>query len=346
MITYRDSGVDLNAAGNLVGKIAALARATFRPEVLTDIGGFAGQFRLPAGYREPVLVASTDGVGTKIKIAQALGLHHTVGIDLVAMCVNDIAVQGAEPLFFLDYLAAGRLDRGVVEKIIEGIVRGCKQAGCALLGGETAEMPGFYGAGEYDLAGFVVGIVERGRAIDGHRIQKGDVVVGIPSNGLHSNGYSLVRKVLEEAGLGLEEVVPELGRSLGEELLEPTRIYSPLLQGLTARCQLRGAVHVTGGGMIENIPRILPQGLGVDLDPGKWRVPPIFELLRERGGIPRREMFRTFNMGVGMVLILSGKDAVAGREWLQEQGEESFLIGEVIELPESETCRVKISGVT
>jgi len=346
MTTYRDAGVDLDAAGSLIGKIAALARSTFRPEVLTDIGGFAGQFRVPGGYREPVLVASTDGVGTKVKIAQSMGIHHTVGIDLVAMCVNDIVVQGADPLFFLDYLAAGRLELGVVEKLVQGIVAGCKQAGCALLGGETAEMPGLYREGEYDLAGFVVGILERDRSIDGRLIRKGDAVIGIPSSGLHSNGYSLVRKVLETAVLPLEKVMPELGRSLGEELLEPTRIYCSLFGALTARWQIRGAVHVTGGGLIENIPRILPQGVGVSLDPKRWKIPPVFDLLKEKGDVPVQEMFRTFNMGIGLVVILPGEDAVEVLKWLQNQGEGAFLVGEVIELPDSDPCRVQIVGVT
>ncbi len=331
-LTYRAAGVDLRAASRAVELIRGLAGATHRPGVLGEVGGFGGFFALDtARYRRPVLVAATDGVGTKLRIAQVLDRHDTVGIDLVAMCANDVLVHGAEPLFFLDYLAVGRLVPERVASIVAGIAEGCRMAGCALIGGETAEMPGFYGPEEYDLAGFVVGVVEREALVDGGRIRPGDAVVGLASAGLHSNGYSLARKaLLEAAGYRLDDRVPALGCTLGEELLRPTRIYVRTVLPLLGRYDVRGMAHITGGGLPENIVRILPPGTRVLLRPGSWPEPPVFGLIREAGRVAEEEMRRVFNLGVGFVLVVPAAQAPDLVGELRGQGEGAWVIGEVV----------------
>ncbi len=307
---YRQSGVDIDAGNETVRRIKALARATVTPGVLSDIGSFGGLFRLDTTrYREPVLVSSADGVGTKLKVAFMTGRHDTVGADLVNHCVNDVLVQGAEPLFFLDYLGTGRLSPAVAEQVVAGVARGCRENGCALIGGETAEMPGFYADGEYDIAGFIVGVVERARLVDGHAIRPGDVLVGLPSDGLHTNGYSLARRVLfDVCGFTPDTRVPELGATVADALLAPHRSYLPAARPLLAEGLVKGMAHITGGGLTENIPRVLPEGCGVVIERNRWRVPPIFALLQARGGIEDAEMFRAFNMGVGLVVIVAPED--------------------------------------
>lgn len=329
-LNYKKSGVDIDAANEAVDLIKNKVRNTYRKEVLTDIGGFGGLFALNVEkYKEPVLVSSTDGVGTKLKLAFLSGIHHTVGQDLVAMCVNDIAVLGAEPLFFLDYLAVGKLEPEKVSQVVSGIAEGCKEAGCALIGGETAEMPDFYQPGEYDMAGFAVGIVEKEKMIDGKTISPGDKLVGIASSGLHSNGYSLVRKVfLERVGLGVEDYIPELGCKLGEELLKPTCIYARLLITLGKKYNIKGMVHITGGGFFENIPRVLPPETGAVIDK-TWEVPPVFSLIQKMGNVELKEMYRTFNMGIGMVLIISPEEEAQLLEDIQREGQKGWSLGEV-----------------
>ena len=292
--------------------IKPLAAATRRPEVLSGLGGFGGFFQVPAGYKEPVLVSGTDGVGTKLLVAQTVGKHGTIGIDLVGMCVNDIVVSGAEPLYFLDYFATGKLDPSEGAEVVAGIAEGCRQAGCALIGGETAEMPGMYAPGHYDLAGFAVGIVEKSDIIDGSTILPGDALIGLPSNGLHSNGFSLVRKVLlEDNRLPLNEDPGQLGCTLAEELLRPTRIYVKDILALREHITIRGLAHITGGGLQENIPRVLPDGLGVEIQQDSWQVPPVFDLLAEQGQLRHEDMRRTFNLGIGMVVIVPEAQAEA-----------------------------------
>ncbi len=299
---YRDAGVDIDAGDALVERIKPHARRTMRPGVMGGLGSFGGLFSLQ-GYRDPVLVSGTDGVGTKLLVAQALRRHHTIGVDLVAMCVNDIAVMGAEPLFFLDYYATGKLELDAAEQVIAGIARACEQSGCALLGGETAEMPGMYGPGHYDLAGFAVGVVERDRILDGSTVAPGDALIGIPSSGLHSNGFSLVRKLLVDSGrFDLSTDPGGLGRSLADELLEPTRLYPRLLLGTREAWDLHGAAHITGGGLPGNVPRLLPDAAKAVLWRGSWPVPPIFALLQRAGSLSEAEMLRTFNCGLGLVL--------------------------------------------
>ncbi|MGQ9531307.1 MAG: phosphoribosylformylglycinamidine cyclo-ligase [Desulfotomaculales bacterium] len=331
-LTYRAAGVDLEAASRAVELIRGLARSTHRPGVLGEVGGFGGFFALDtARYRRPVLVAATDGVGTKLRIAQALDRHDTVGIDLVAMCANDVLVHGAEPLFFLDYLAVGRLAPERVASIVAGIAAGCREAGCVLIGGETAEMPGFYGPEEYDLAGFVVGVVEREALVDGGRVRPGDAVVGLASAGLHSNGYSLARKALLEAGgYRLEDPVPALGCTLGEELLRPTRIYVRTVLPLLDRYDVRGMAHITGGGLPENIVRVLPPGTRALLRSGSWDEPPVFGLIREAGRVAEEEMRRVFNLGVGFVLVVPAAQAWDLVTELRGRGEKAWVIGEVV----------------
>ena len=330
-ITYKDAGVDIDAGNQFVDMIKPLVKATSRPEVLTDIGGFGGLFSLNSSkYKRPTLVAATDGVGTKLKLAFMMDKHDTVGIDLVAMCVNDLIVQGAEPLFFLDYLATGKLSPIAAVEIVKGIAEGCKQSGCALLGGETAEMPGMYGGGEYDLAGFSVGVVDNDKIIDGSSITTGDKVIGIASNGLHSNGYSLARKIfLEEMKLDLKDSPAELGQPLGEALLTPTLIYVKSIQNLIKDFNIKGIAHITGGGLLENLPRVLPRHCKAIIDRDSWEKPAIFEMLREGGNIPEEEMYRTFNYGIGMTLIVppSEVEDIIGR--LSGLGERAFLIGEI-----------------
>jgi len=329
--TYKDAGVDIDAGNRFVQLIKPLVKATSRPEVLTDIGGFGGLFSLNAGkYEKPTLVASTDGVGTKLKVAFLADKHDTVGIDLVAMCVNDIVVQGAEPLFFLDYLATGKLAPEKAVEIVRGISEGCVQAGCALIGGETAEMPGMYADGEYDLAGFTVGVVDNSRIIDGSSITVGDRLIGITSSGLHSNGYSLARKVFfDRMGLGVDALVDGLERPLGEELLTPTKIYVKPILNLLRDFQIKGMAHITGGGILENVPRVLPKHCRAVVEKGSWEKPAIFEILREGGNIEEIEMYRTFNYGIGMVLVVPEQEADDIMVRLSGLKETAFLIGEV-----------------
>jgi phosphoribosylformylglycinamidine cyclo-ligase len=327
-MTYRDAGVDTDASDALVERIVPLAKRTLRPEVLGGIGGFGALVEVSRKYKHPVMVAGTDGVGTKLKLAFRLKKHDTVGIDLVAMSVNDILVSGAEPIFFLDYFACGKLDVGVAEAVVKGIADGCEMAGCSLIGGETAEMPGMYDPNEYDLAGFAVGLVEKSKIIDGSRIAAGDVVIGLASSGPHSNGYSLVRKVIAVSGADIYEPFDER-RTLGETLLEPTRIYvKPVLAAL-AKVDMKGIAHITGGGLTENIPRILPQGLCARLERGRWPRPPIFDWLQRRGQIEDAEMHRTFNCGVCMVAVVAPADAGAAVEALSSHGVEAFEVGTI-----------------
>ena len=311
---YRESGVDIDAASSAKKKIAELARATWGKEVLSEIGNFGGLFEMPRGLRKPVLVSSVDGVGTKLKVAFLAHAHDTIGEDLVNHCVNDILVQGAEPLFFLDYIASGVLDPVVVADVVKGLSRGCMENGCALIGGETAEMPGFYAEGEYDLAGCIVGIVELAKVINGHAIRPGDALWAFPSSGLHTNGYSLARKIVfEEAGLGIGDELPGTGKSVGEALLAVHRSYLPEIRDLRGRAEIRGLAHITGGGLLENIPRILPAGCAVEIDVSSWEPPPLFIYLKERGRVGWTEMYRVFNMGIGMVVIVGPKSENAMR---------------------------------
>jgi phosphoribosylformylglycinamidine cyclo-ligase len=330
-ITYKDAGVDIDAGDLFVQKIKPFVKATMRPEVLTDIGGFGGLFALKK-YRNPVLVSGTDGVGTKLKVAFLMNRHDTVGIDLVAMCVNDIVVQGAEPLFFLDYFATGKLKPEEHAMVVKGIADGCRQAGCALIGGETAEMPSFYGEDEYDLAGFAVGVVEKTRIIDGSKIKPGDQLVGLASSGLHSNGYSLVRKVLfEKAGYGVADILTELGGpTLGEVLLTPTKIYARTVLALMKDADVRGMAHITGGGITENIPRMLPKGTQALIRRKSWEPPAIFKLIRKKAGVDEAEMYRAFNMGLGMVLAVPKNQLDKVIKKAEKLGEKAFPIGEVI----------------
>lgn len=335
--SYRDAGVDIDAANDAVSRIKRLAGSTFTPNVLTEIGSFGGMFRADfAGMKEPVLVSSADGVGTKLRVAFMTGIHNTVGYDLVCHCINDILVQGARPLFFLDYIAAGRIVPETIASVIEGVARGCRQSGCALMGGETAEMPGFYADGEYDIAGFIVGVVDLSRVIDGKRIAPGDVLIGLPSVGLHTNGYSLARKLLfEVAGYKTDTRIEELGCTPAEELLKPHRSYLNALGGLLDSGLIKGLAHITGGGLLENIPRILPEGTAVEIESGAWPVLPVYDLLARIGNVAEREMYRTFNMGVGMVVVVSPEDAESVRAHLDAQGEAHYLIGRVVEGPQS-----------
>jgi phosphoribosylformylglycinamidine cyclo-ligase len=303
---YKESGVDIDAANKAKKKIAALARETWGPEVLSEIGSFGGLFEMPRGIDKPVLVSSVDSVGTKLKVAFLARKHDTVGEDIVNHCVNDILVQGAEPLFFLDYFASGVLDPAVVSDVVSGLARGCKANGCALIGGETAELPGLYAAGEYDLAGCIVGVIARDRVIDGRSIKVGDAVWAFPSSGLHTNGYSLARKIVfDEAKLSVEDELPGTGASVRDALLAVHRSYLSEIRDLRARAEIKGLAHITGGGLLENIPRILPAGTAVEIDAAAWEVPPLFSFLRERGGVEWMEMHRVFNMGVGMIVIVA-----------------------------------------
>jgi phosphoribosylformylglycinamidine cyclo-ligase len=330
-LTYRDAGVDIDAGDELVRRIKPLAERTRIAEQLGGIGGFAGLCGLPTGMKEPVLVSGTDGVGTKLKVAFLANRHDTVGIDLVAMCVNDVATTGARPLFFLDYFATGKLDVDQAEQVVKGIAEGCAQAGCSLLGGETAELPGFYGGGEYDLAGFAVGVVEKSAIIDGSRVQVGDVVLGVSSSGLHSNGYSLARKaLLERGGLDLAAVHPKLGEPLADALLRPTRIYVKAIQAAIAAGSVRSLCHVTGGGLPENLPRVLPPGVAVEIDTRAFARPAIFDLIQELSGADEAEMYRTFNMGLGLVLCVAPEDAGAIADAIAAAGETVQRVGKVV----------------
>lgn len=328
---YKKAGVDIDAGNEAVERMQAHVKRTARPEVLSDLGSFGGLFALKH-MQEPILVSTTDGVGTKLKIAFSLDQHDTIGIDCVAMCVNDLVVQGAEPLFFLDYLATGKLKPEKVEKIIKGIADGCQQAGCALIGGETAEMPGMYQTDEYDLAGFAVGVVEKEQLIDGRHIRAGDQIIGFAASGLHSNGFSLVRKVLlEDRAYDWSERVPHSKQTLAEALLTPTKIYVRPVLTLMESFTIKGAAHITGGGLIENIPRVLPTGLQAVIHPDCWPQPAIFKWLQTEGDLKTSDMYRTFNMGIGMVLIVSKEEAEGVLAFAQKLGEEVYLIGEIVE---------------
>src|SRR5712691_8979643 len=329
--TYSDAGVDIDAANRATAKIKELARKTFNERTLSEIGSFGGMFdgAFPE-MRQPVLAASADGVGTKLKIAFLTGVHHTIGCDLVNHCVNDILVQGARPLFFLDYVATGKLSPETVASIVAGIANGCRESGCVLLGGETAEMPGFYADGAYDVAGFIVGVVDREKVIDGKRITAGDAVLALPSVCLHTNGYSLARKLfLDVAGYSVATRLEAIGLTVGEALLEPHLSYLRAVDGLLDSGQIKGLAHITGGGLTENIPRILPDGTGVEIQPGSWPVLPIFEVLRQIGNVSDKEMFRTFNMGVGMVIVCAESDAAKIKAHLESSGEACYQIGRV-----------------
>ncbi len=326
-LSYRDAGVDIDAGDALVEAIKPFAKRTMREGVLGGIGGFGGLFEISKKYKEPVLVSGTDGVGTKLKLAFELNRHDTVGIDLVAMSVNDILVQGAEPLFFLDYFACGKLDVPTATAVVKGIAQGCEQSGCALLGGETAEMPGMYPDGEYDLAGFAVGAVEKSQLIDGSKITPGDVVLGLASSGIHSNGYSLVRKIISVAKPDLEADFH--GRKLADVLMAPTRIYVKPLLALMQAMEVKGMVHITGGGLVENIPRVLADNLTAVLDGKSWTMPPLFQWLQQHGGVADAEMHRVFNCGIGMTVIVAKENADAAMAQLQAAGETVYRIGEI-----------------
>ena len=332
-MTYRDAGVDIDAGNESVSLIKDAVRATYRSEVMGDLGGFGGLFALNTkDYKEPVLVSGTDGVGTKLRLAFLLNKHATIGQDAVAMCVNDILVQGAEPLFFLDYLAVGKLEPMQVAEVVTGVARACKESGCALIGGETAEMAGFYPIGEYDIAGFSVGVAERSKLITPARVKAGDILLGLPSSGVHSNGYSLVRKIVfERKGFKGDEYIEELGQTIGEELLTPTRLYPRICLPLIRAFDIHGMVHITGGGFYENIPRALPEHMGAEVNGAAWTIPPVFRLLQEWGNVDWTEMYRTFNMGIGMVLIVSLDEADRITAQLNAQNETVYHIGHVTE---------------
>jgi len=346
---YKQSGVDIEAGNEVVRRIRGLARGTFTPNVLSDLGSFGGLFAVGGKYRDPVLVSSADGVGTKLRVAFMSGVHHTVGVDLVNHCVNDILVQGAEPLFFLDYLATGRLDPDVAVQVVEGLARGCRENRCALLGGETAEMPGFYADGEYDVAGFIVGIVERDRIIDGKSIAAGDTLIGLPSSGLHTNGYSLARRIVfEQLGLGVRDEVPELGMTVADVLLAPHRSYLRTVQPLFERRAIKGMAHITGGGITDNLPRILPAGTDAVVRLGSWDVPRVFSWLQAAGRVPDAEMLRTFNMGVGLILVVSAVEADAVVAELRAAGEPAArVIGEIARNSDGDRAepRVRYTGL-
>ncbi len=331
-MTYAASGVDIDAATQAKKRIRGLARTTFTPGVLTDIGSFGALYRMePGRYAEPLLVSSCDGVGTKLKVAFMTGIHNTVGYDLVSHCVSDIMVQGARPLYFLDYVACGKLEPGVVEQVVSGLARGCRETGCALIGGETAEMPDFYAPGEYDLAGFIVGVVDRSRLIDGSRIRPGDTLLGLSSAGLHTNGYSLARRLFfERLKLGPADRIPELGATVGEVLLAPHRSYYSLLEPLLDSGLLRGMAHITGGGITDNLPRILPEGTGAIVCTGSWPVTPVFRFIRHHGGVDDAEMYRTFNMGIGMIVVVAPEDSGKVEADLGARGETCHRIGEIV----------------
>ena len=326
-LTYADAGVDIDAGERLVDAIKPFARKTMRPEVMAGIGGFGALFAVPGGYRQPILVSGTDGVGTKLKLAFELDRHDSVGIDLVAMSVNDVLVQGAEPLFFLDYFACGKLSVETASAVVQGIAHGCELAGCALIGGETAEMPGMYPAGEYDLAGFAVGIVEKDDIVDGKRIVPGDVVLGLASSGAHSNGYSLIRAILERSGADLQQELDDA--TLADRLLAPTRIYVKAVLDLLRQVPVKGLAHITGGGLTENIPRVLPASVCAEIDSSSWRWPPLFNWIADHG-VAKAEMHRTFNCGIGMVVIVAEEDAAAASALLSAAGERVETIGKIV----------------
>ena len=330
-VSYEKAGVNLEAGYEVVSRIKKHVASTTRPGSMGGIGSFGGMFDLSSlGIKEPVLVSGTDGVGTKLKIAFAMDKHDTVGIDAVAMCVNDVLAQGAEPLIFLDYVAVGHNIPAQVEAIVAGVAEGCRQAGCALVGGETAEMPGMYEGGEYDIAGYTTGVVEKSKLIDGSKVKVGDVLVGIPSTGVHSNGFSLVRKIVADAGLSFFDEIPEFGgRRLGDVLLTPTRIYVKQVRDVIHNCDVHGVAHITGGGFDENIPRVLHEGQGLEIHEGTWEILPVFKMLEKWGGVPHREMFNIFNMGIGMVVVLDESEAGKAIDILASHGEKAVIIGKV-----------------
>ena len=331
MVDYRQSGVDIDAGNEVVRRIKQMARKTYTPGVLSGVGSFGGLFALDASVPEPVLVASADGVGTKLKVAFMTGVHNSIGVDLVNHCVNDILVQGARPLFFLDYLATGRLSPDVAEQIVAGVAQACVANGCALLGGETAEMPGFYSDGEYDVAGFIVGVVSRPKVIDGRNIEAGDVLIGLPSSGLHTNGYSLARRIVFEAlGLTVDTEGAELGMTAGQALLQPHRTYLPVIGPVLDQGWIKGMAHITGGGLTENLPRVMPEGRAPRIDRTSWTVPPLFTWLQRGGGVSDEEMFRAFNMGVGMVLVCAPAHEASLLAALAASGEAAWRLGEVV----------------
>jgi len=331
MMDYKQAGVDVEAGREFVDNIRNLVVSTHRPEVLGGLGGFSGLFALPSGYKEPVLVSGTDGVGTKLKLANTLNCHHTVGIDLVAMCVNDVLTSGAEPLFFLDYLATGKLNQQQLTEVVSGIAQGCRLAGCALIGGETAEMPGFYPPGEYDLAGFCVGVVEKSLILDGSQVKVGDVAIGLESSGIHSNGFSLVRKVIDECNISLQDSLDFWGqKSLAELLLTPTKIYvKPILAAAKSGLEIHGMAHITGGGLPENLPRCLPEGMSININRSSWEVPPIFRWISEVGNVNEEGMFNTFNMGIGFVVLVSPTQVEMAIDWFVSQGIKAYCLGKV-----------------
>ena len=338
-LTYRAAGVDIDAGNALVERIKPLVKRTLRPEVMGGLGGFGALFDMTGRYREPVLVSGTDGVGTKLKLAQQLGRHDSIGIDLVGMCVNDVLVQGAEPLFFLDYFATGKLDVDVAAAVVGGIARGCELAGCALIGGETAEMPDMYPPGEYDLAGFTVGAVEKSELLDGSAIRAGDVIVGVASSGPHSNGYSLIRKILERAGHPWDIELD--GVTLADALMAPTTLYVKPMLALRREVEVHGMAHITGGGLLENIIRVVPDGLGIEIDSGAWALPAVFEWLQREGRLAREEMWRTFNCGIGFTVLLGEDQAAAAIQALGQGGLAAQVIGRVVQ--SSDAPRVRIA---
>ncbi|MEX1668190.1 phosphoribosylformylglycinamidine cyclo-ligase [Zhongshania guokunii] len=341
-LSYKDAGVDIDAGDALVERIKDVAKRTRRPEVMSGLGGFGALCQIPTGYKEPVLVSGTDGVGTKLKLAMDVGIHDTIGIDLVAMCVNDLLVTGAEPLFFLDYYATGALNVDIAANVVSGIGAGCEQAGCALVGGETAEMPGMYEGDDYDLAGFCVGVVEKANIIDGSSVKIGDKLIGINSSGPHSNGYSLVRKIIEHSGATLDQAFGD--STLGETLLAPTRIYIKPVLRVIKQYRVNALAHITGGGLLDNIPRVLPRNTKAVIDSSTWQRPAIFDWLQEQGNVEAREMYRTFNCGIGMVMAVAADDAEAVIDMLTQQGEVAQVIGSIDAAGEDEP-QVNIAGM-
>ena len=330
-LSYRDAGVNIDAGNEFVEKIKSSVASTHRPGVMGSLGGFGGLFELPENYRQPVLVSGTDGVGTKLKLAIDLNRHDTIGIDLVAMCVNDILVLGAEPLYFLDYYATGELNSEIAASVVEGIAEGCRQSNAALIGGETAEMPGMYGKGDYDLAGFCVGVVEKQEIIDGSKVKAGDVMIAIASSGPHSNGYSLVRKIIEVSNVDITQPFASQDRTLGDALLAPTKIYVKAIHDLLPKFDIHAMAHITGGGLLENIPRVLPENTQAIVDTDSWQLPPVFQWLQDNGNVEIKEMYRTFNCGVGMVLIVAAEDADNITERLNKNGDLAWQLGTIDE---------------
>ncbi|MDH5432757.1 MAG: phosphoribosylformylglycinamidine cyclo-ligase [Gammaproteobacteria bacterium] len=334
-LSYKDAGVDIEAGNQLVEKIKSVSKATKRKEVVSNLGGFGAMFALPTGYKEPILVSGTDGVGTKLRLAIDSGIHDKVGIDLVAMCVNDLIVQGAEPLFFLDYYATGKLDVDTAVDVVTGIGEGCKQSNCSLIGGETAEMPGMYEGDDYDLAGFCVGIVEKSKIIDGTKVSVGDKLIALASSGPHSNGYSLIRKIIEVSNADIHQHF-EADKTLAECLLEPTRIYVKSILELINKVSVKAISHITGGGLLENIPRVIPENACAQINQSSWNMPEIFKWLQSNGNVDQMEMYRTFNCGIGMVLVVSPEDAESTLNILQDLGENAWLLGDIVETKDSQ----------